>query len=824
MSKCTTVHQLFKKVHNELEQHYSTRQHFYIAGDLLRLFEQCGDPSFIDGKEDFMRAFNAAFYYFLKTSRLDDAERIFHAGFSHKNLEKIVFLYRDRMVKSGKAADKLVFPVYLDRLLSFFAQIGKEGEVLELENSFTERQVPGLANLTAVSWTRLAHTFLTGYPDKDHFPLFQRMNKLSRDYIKSDFRKIILDEKSVYDPIIKNKKLINLQAWLLKRQMLGIYAGICAYLPTGNKQEKAREDLLFNNLSLLCRDVVENYAYLIHYTVHGYLYAAIRALENCTEDGYKPQWYGDIIDNLKNQLEYTRYRHAEVTDFFKETMALPFLVTCPDKLITALNKVGLEDVRKKSPEQQLDVLKILIPEQADNDEPRVLYGPKKERETLTELKNRIEKAVRGAAFKEFCRKRFTFPRLKVLTVSLDNLYSTGSAFFFQNHGIRTERTRKIDTELCIMKKWGSTGGMFQRERYINTSYGGGFFLFHNGFGLAIDPGPDFLKLLVQHSDFTLLDINGVTCSHPHRDHSAEFPRILTGIREYNRSAGFKRLYYLFPHKEDCDIIYPAPMREKYAVDISADSKEDGVYFFPDGQCQWGRTHGIRVQSIKVTHRIHQGRENSYGLLVSPLKEGKPLVNILFSGDARYRPGLFESIDAEYKPDLLILNIASTLIDDITALEPGAYLEEGSDSIQKNHLGYAGLQSILNRLHGYQAAVINEFYEIQSLLDGRLLITNTLENDIHDTTENGNPFKNIFCVEPGLRFRFKAGETGGKSQIDIFCSHLCSVSENGFVPIPETEIEQFKQNLSCRRTPILMTCGNCPTEKKELFGVENVGRL
>jgi hypothetical protein len=494
-------------------------------------------------------------------------------------------------------------------------------------------------------------------------------------------------------------------------------------------------------------------------------------------------------------------------------MNLPFQFTYPDALTTTFKLGKLKKIKGKSPEHQLTVLKTLIAQYADNEIPQIECDLKEKRETLTlaELKIKIENAVKGSVFKEFCRKRFTFPRLKVLAVSLDNLYSTGSAFFFQTPGIRTERTGKIDTELCIMKKWGSTGGMFQRERYINTSYGGGFFLFHNGFGLAIDPGPDFLKLLVQNSDFTLMDINGVVCSHPHRDHSAEFPRILTGVREYNRSAGSKRLYYLFPHKKDRDIIYPAPMREKFAVNVRTLFKKKGAYFFPEGQ--WSKTHGIRVQSLPVTHRIHKGREKSYGLLVSPLNDGKPLVNILFSGDARYRPGLFESIDAKYKPDVLVLNIASTLIDDITALEPGAFLKKGK-SIQPNHLGYTGVQSILNRLQGFQAAVINEFYEVQSLLDERLFIVNALKNDIK-TYENESSIKNIFCVEPGLRFRFKEGE-GRK--MGIFCSHLCNSSENGFVPIPEAGIEQFKQNLSCRRTPVLTACRNCTPERKNLFGI------
>lgn len=830
MSKCDVVKQLFEQNHLELEQYYNTRQHFYIANDLLRLVEQCDQPSALDD-DIFAGPLYAALYHFLNADRLDDAERVLNAGLKNKTLEEIVYQLCVLFQRGDNDIDLLKFRVFLDRLLSFFAQIGEEETVLNLGRIF-RKKIGGeaLASFLPISWPQLLHSFVTGSTGKRCLHICQDMYYFSKKFDAGKIDREILKQKSDDTVSLKNKIIIDLRAWALKRQMLGIYSGIGHYLKTLDKPDASLEKIIFGYIVQLCRDIVENYVSIINYTVRGYLLNTLGALEGSVRNKDAAMWRGDVVKNLENQLELLDERYAEITGFFEKTAGFHLRAAKAGSLKGEFKSGRYKDFKDKTVTEQIDVLKKLAADFGGIAEPDVLCRSRgaDERLTLSLMKDKIANCVEGVEdenFKRICREWFTKPRLNVLAVSLDNSYSTGSAFFFRSPATKTLKGQKIETELCIMKKWGSTGGMFQRERYINSSYGGGFFLFHNGFGLAIDPGPDFLKLLVQHSDYDLMDIDGAICTHPHRDHSAEFARVLIGIREYNRSAGFKRFYYALPHEEDGDFIYPSQFREDFAVKLEPETcsavtpgsgrGHGGIYYFPDEN--WNKTDGIRIETILVDHKIYSGRKESAALLVSPLKNGRPLVNILFSGDAIYEPGLFESIPMDYKPDFLVLNIASTLINDIAALKPHGHLQPGDPLPQDNHLGYAGVQSILNRLRGqYKVAVLNEFYEVQSRVDGRRFIADALEHDVVDKSgSKGHPPK-IFCVEPGTRFRFREQPDENSCNIEVYCSSLCSASEKGFVPVPGSNAEQIRPKMFCRRAPVMILCDNCGADKKSLF--------
>lgn len=871
MTKQGKVEELFLKIDKKFKHLRNTRHYFYISRECLRLFEQC--PEIPSGTEPpFLGPFNSAFYYFVKTSRMEEAQKVFLSGFRSMKPLQLVEFYWPKFEKPKKPDDAYVFRAYLDQVLSFLAQIGYEQEVLKMGGSSVGNV--RLRKLLEESWPKLLKRFMTGTRRSEYLELFRNLEDINKRYPTQEIKKIK-----------DSKKTVNFRRWLLKRQMLGIYSIILVALKRPAIFNEAIYPDALENFKKLAADTFENYAFLICYSTWWYIFTAKETLKKVVEPGIKPLWHGEVVENLISQINHVKDRYSDVHAFFKATMDMDLFASYPKKLEEYF-KNNNDLLRDLTAAELIDTLENEVLNLDDLKDPEILKRKRTEhpdRDTddqfypLQQIRDDIAAKISDSPkFLEICRNKFNPHRLRLLAVSLDNQYSTEAAYFFKTPSIKLDEKKHIETELCMLKKWGSTGGLFERGRYINASFGGGYFLFHNGFGLAIDVGPDFLRHLTQHTDFDLMDINGVVCTHPHHDHVGEFKRILLGIREYNRTVGFKRLYYLFPDPDDQEMMHLEKYREDFCINVfhsvhsETAGKGEKVYYFPDNQ--WGRKHGIRVQPIKVKHNIYidsryhslnksktklekklkelkKGKELrktkkilkkireemtkiqaeyetscgeelgtrgerwwSYALLVSPLMEeqinkdgktesiGKPLTTILFSGDAEYQKGLFENIDPRFKPELVVLNISSARMGDIIAGE-----------LKQNHLGYSGVLNLLSRLREkYKVAAVSEFFESQSQVDSRLLVTNSLKQDLVDSK---NPPPKILACEPGIRFRWPE-----KDQLEVFCSNLCNEDNNGFIDPHNKIFYQATRSPYARKEPILMVCSACEKDKQEVYGI------
>lgn len=398
------------------------------------------------------------------------------------------------------------------------------------------------------------------------------------------------------------------------------------------------------------------------------------------------------------------------------------------------------------------------------------------------------------------KKKLTEEKIMLLAGLTGNSYSTASSFFMQPRSGEAVFPIGAETELFLLKKSGSVGGLFERNRKYLSSLGGGFFLVHNGFGLVIDPGVNFLECLSHFTGADAVDIDGVACTHPHEDHTEDFKRIVRGVREYNRTGGKKTLYCLFPTADDFNVILPEKLREDFITDVVKNAgiknfhRQNGVAHLPN--TKKGEENGIRVQIFPMVHPIYTDaihkklrdsapasselkainkqykdwglkltdqsiRTQSHGFLISPLKNGKPLVNILFTGDGAFSKGSFKEIKPPYLPEIAIVNIAKVNLKEIVI--------DARERKTSGHLGYQGVLKLLKYFkESLRVIVVSEFFEPQDDSYFRLNLLKTLHEEGKKIPPNN--FLLFLPTEPGIHFQFTARdhEIPEKTGIYIGC--------------------------------------------------------
>jgi ribonuclease BN (tRNA processing enzyme) len=311
--------------------------------------------------------------------------------------------------------------------------------------------------------------------------------------------------------------------------------------------------------------------------------------------------------------------------------------------------------------------------------------------------------------------------------------------------------------LVVMKKWNSTFPKYpicHNPRYSDESdkeisYGGGFFLSINGYGLVIDPGYRFLDIFYENG-FLPRDIKGIFISHCHDDHCIELEAIFsifykihdshpdldakfdliinkTVFKKYERMIMndleyiIKKIYIFNGANNYSELEIPPIfsngheefLNEKFRFNLS----ELGFEF-----------NLINLKHTEIPWNIVGQEDLSKGCKIKI----NPSCSIYYSGDTKYSDEL-DFISEEYcknysNNDVLILNL-------------GSFKGSNSD-FPDTHLGYLGIHKILQKIketNAYPNIIISELgFDLK-------------DNKEEILQEIRKTYSKIFYTEPGIFF-------------------------------------------------------------------------
>ena len=85
--------------------------------------------------------------------------------------------------------------------------------------------------------------------------------------------------------------------------------------------------------------------------------------------------------------------------------------------------------------------------------------------------------------------------------------------------------------LLLLREWNSYTPIIPDAHEVDR--GGGYFIFHYGYGVVIDPGYNFVENFWRAGG-RIHDIDTIVITHAHDDHTADFEAILTLLHQYNK--------------------------------------------------------------------------------------------------------------------------------------------------------------------------------------------------------------------------------------------------------------------------------------------------
>lgn len=822
------VGDLFRSFDTVLDNAMGERERFYIAKDCLWFYERFDNlPDGYDSR--FFRPLYESFQFFIIKRRYDEAMRIYQNGLSKIELTDLFrhLLHFSQYNQDSALAYKAI--MFLDELFNFFSYFGEDEQLLsnsrlsdpslEPDNGetlvgrlmddfslFDRRKDRLLWHLHRCCWPHLLRTFYTcetAYSCRVFIEkLLESLGLLPIEFDKID------------DPLDQ----VKIRFWLLKRQALVMYAALLAEsLSPGywaDVENKYTTIAIQDNVT----QVYHTYVELLYYSMLKHVHVATDTLNTIVIPKY---CLHDVTRSVLARLRKVKNLASDIPQL------LSILVGCdsilPKRLLELIESFknqedpSVPDSREGAIEWLENVQNQIIVAGAN------LFGCENVKTTDERLRNRFTVNGQGGINGDN-RSFFSSARIRMLVGALDNKFSTETSFFFNDDIVVIDNENSVPTELHILKKWASTGPILEQDKNLMQRRGGGFFLYHHGIGLAIDPGPDFIRNLWHHTDFDLSSVNALVFTHPHYDHYGDFQRIMLAAREFNRNAGYRTIYFSLPGRT-AQFVFPPCLRKgnDFYVNISP---KNGVSFIPDDD--WGRKHGIKITRFPVRHNVFDHTDNtnregsdrdadrtSFGFRISPMQDGKALFTLAYSGDTEYEADLHKRLSgmrsngSPSPTDLVILNCGSFRLNDVVAMQtqPEKPLEK---RVKKNHLGYSGALSVLKNLSDYKAAILQEFFESQSERDVRLLITRALAADL------GSGYRgNLLAGETGLRFRVA---TSG--ELSIFCSSLCarhvegSNDLHGFLPLNE-EFQQLAHATLSRHDDLKIACKDCREWKEKL---------
>jgi len=268
--------------------------------------------------------------------------------------------------------------------------------------------------------------------------------------------------------------------------------------------------------------------------------------------------------------------------------------------------------------------------------------------------------------------------------------------------------------LMVLRRWNSyTPGIPSSED--ERSRGGGYFLWHRGKGIVIDPGYDFLENL-NAAGVRLVDVDSVVVTHAHNDHTMDFETLRTLLNEYNdneKTKRKKRVHFYLNNGAFMKFAGLIDLRDE-AITGSIQTMNPGNRFVLDG--------GIEMQVLPAYHDEVISRTHAVGLkFAATAEEGKPW-RLLFTGDTGLYP--LHSVGGRNRSDpkgdevwkryglsdkepidVLVVHIGSIKEEELQK----RFSPEPGEACYPNHLGIIGTARVITSCRP-SLAVVSEFGE------------------------------------------------------------------------------------------------------------------
>ena len=247
--------------------------------------------------------------------------------------------------------------------------------------------------------------------------------------------------------------------------------------------------------------------------------------------------------------------------------------------------------------------------------------------------------------------------------------------------------------------------------FTNTQahYGGGYFLWTGTHGIAIDPGHDYVRHLVQ-AGIPLSAIHDVVVTHAHPDHFVDLPALLSVLHEYRaRQADTKhwlKTSYLSPGMSTAD---PERPEVQLLLSLSAYTYLGGiarlgqhhsdVHVLEPGQ-RWSLGSALSVVALETRHSDCQAVDRGVGLLFYGRAGSAPL---LYTSDTAIDSNILKSYkqalrSCKASQPLLLCNLGGVASEELNALlfakellsKPEGLSRRSPQYMYKNHSGILGL--------------------------------------------------------------------------------------------------------------------------------------
>jgi ribonuclease BN (tRNA processing enzyme) len=313
-------------------------------------------------------------------------------------------------------------------------------------------------------------------------------------------------------------------------------------------------------------------------------------------------------------------------------------------------------------------------------------------------------------------------------------------------------TRDPDS-LVVLKRWNSFSPIVSWRRISEIQSaeedvwrrmrrevrGGGYLFRWKGFGVAVDPGHDFIENLYE-AGFSIADLNAVVVSHDHLDHTADFEALLDLLYQRNKRGHTQSLsVFLNPttHRK-----YQRMLRHHPHIARVSDIRVDRPAF------RWiSKSPGIKLFACQAQHAELGGFKEGVCLRFDLLSRSSgKRTRLGFTADTGWHAGLAPFFR---ETDILVAHLGS-----VKSYE----LDEARR--YPTHLGILGLFKLIEEIkaHGSNPTVIvSEFGE--ELMGLRDLVAHELGERFPDLR--------IFPGDIGHRVELEPGN------LRIVCSQRAS---------------------------------------------------